>query len=365
MEFELDTKAFWEENELCFKPFSTDKPRVPLLLPLDDHFLIEEMGVESTIRYYQDKSYQLELSRQCNDRIEPILGKRFYSEKDEPGSYLNRFEVIMGARWVLTEGGTPWLEPCEIEDVEDLKRLIAKAEKIDMKKAAFPEDWAEKKEQFEKETGKPVRLGGSYSRGPATMATSIIGTTNTCIFMMDYPDEMKAFFEVMAEKLIEYHQAVMDDTQKTEVNGYSLADDNCYLFPPKQYEAFCAPVLKKLFDRFAPDPEHQRFQHSDSDMGHLMGILNDLGVNVVNFGPNIHPLDIRKAMPKAVIRGQIPPFTLRNGTREEIIEIVKRDIDTVGADGGLIESTAGSIAAGTPLENLKLLMWAVNEFGRY
>lgn len=146
----------------------------------------------------------------------------------------------------------------------NLKKLIDKAEKIDM---AFPESWFEKKEQ-----GKPVRLGGSYSKGPATMATSNTGTTNTCIFMMDYPDEMKAFFEILSEELIEYHEAITAATGNTSADGYSLADDNCYLFPPKQYETFCAPVLKKLFDRFAPAPEHRRFQHSDSDMEHLMSV---------------------------------------------------------------------------------------------
>jgi len=364
MKFELDTKTFWKENEVCFKPFSTDKPRVPVSLPIDDHFLIEEMGITSTLKYYKDKAYQLELNKQCNDKLETVIGKRFYSERDEISSKLNRFEVIMGAKWELTEGGTPWLESC-VEDVEDLKKLIKEAEKIDMKNAAFPEDWLEKKEQFEKETGKPVRLGGNFSRGPATMATSIIGTTNTCMFIMDYPDEMKAFFELLSAKLIEYHEAIMAATGNITINGYSLTDDNCYLFSPKQYEEFCAPVLKKLFDRFAPAPEHKRFQHSDSDMGHLMGILHDLGVNAVNLGPNLHPLSIRKAIHKAVIHGQMPPFTLRNGTHDEIIEIVKRDIDAIAGDGGLIACTAGSVSAGTPLENIKLFMWAVNEFGRY
>ena len=126
-----------------------------------------------------------------------------------------------------------------------------------------------------------------------------------------------------------------------------------------------APMLARLFAEFAPAPQHRRHQHSDSDMGHLMSILNDLGVNAVNLGPNIRPADIRRAMPKAVIEGQMPPFTLRNGTRNEIITLVRRDIDEAGADGGLVECTAGSVAGGTPLENILLYMWAVEQYGRY
>ena len=57
--------------------------------------------------------------------------------------------------------------------------------------------------------------------------------------------------------------------------------------------------------------------------------------------------DIRAAMPRAVIFGQIPPMLLRNGSEEEIIAAVRSDIDKVGADGGLVIATAGSVSEGT------------------
>ena len=52
-------------------------------------------------------------------------------------------------------------------------------------------------------------------------------------------------------------------------------------------------------------------------------------------------------------------------TPEEIIEAVRRDFDAVGADGGLVLTTAGSVAAGTSLENLRIYMWAVDKYCRY
>ncbi len=96
-----------------------------------------------------------------------------------------------------------------------------------------------------------------------------------------------------------------------------------------------------------------------------MKILYDVGVNSTNFGPTIHPLEIRKAMPKAVINGQMPPFLLRNGSPEEIVETVRRDIESVGRDGGLVATTAGSIAGGTSMEKIKVFLWAVDKYGRY
>jgi uroporphyrinogen decarboxylase len=364
MSYLLDYREFWEENEKCFEPFTTKKPRVPVKLPFDDHFLLEEMEVESTLRYYKDRDYRLKMNKLCNDRMEKAIGMRHFDEKEDMTVSPNRFEVIMGAYWAYSEGGTPWLES-NVKEIDDVKEIIRKAEKIDMRKAAFPEEWYAEKERVEKTTGVKLDYGSRGHRGPATMATSILGTENTCIFIMDEPDVMKAFYEVLTQKMVEYHNALLEATNSTLKPGYWITDDNSYLFPPQKYEEFCAPFLERMFSEFAPRSEDYRYQHSDSAMGHLMPILHNLGVNNVNFGPTIHPSEIRKAMPKAVIQGQMPPFTLRNGTPDEIIEIVKRDIDAVGADGGLVATTAGSIAAGTPLENIQVYLWAVNEYGRY
>jgi uroporphyrinogen decarboxylase len=360
----FDVKEFWIENDECMKTFTRNKPRIPIRFWFDDHYLLEDMKLPSTIRYYSDFEYRLELHKTINDKIEKAIGKRFYIEDEDEFPEPERFEIIMGSYRELREGGTPWLES-RVKSIDDVKKIIENAEKLDMKKEVFPEGWLIKKENYEKITGKKVRLGGNFSRGPATMATSILGTTNTCMFSMEEPDVMDDFFRVLSDNLVKYHGVLMHETGHDTREGYSINDDNCYLFTPDTYERFCAPVLKKLFNEFAPAKEHLRFQHSDSAMGHLMGILNDLGVNQVNLGPTIHPIDIRIAMPDVIIHGQIPPFTLRNGTREEIIDMVKRDIESVGSDGKLIECPAGSVAGGTSLENIRTYLRAVHTYGKF
>lgn len=364
MNYDLDLKAFWEENKKCFKAFSTDKPRVPLSFWLDDHFVFGDMKPPSTIRYYKDYDYRKQLNKEHNKLLLKELGKTFHNEDDEPRLEPNRFEVIMGSYWEILEGGTPWLES-KVRDVDDLKELIKRAQKIDMNEAAFPEGWVEEKSRFEKSTGKRLKLGGSASRGPATMATSILGTVNTCMFMMEEPEIMDEFFMTLAQNLVEYHKVLMKNTGHDTREGYVITDDNCYLFPPAKYERFCAPVLQKLFSEFAPQPHHKRYQHSDSDMKHLMKILSWIGVNEVNLGPTIDIRDIRRDMPNALIYGNIPPFTLKDGSPEDIIKAVRYDIESVGQDGGLVECPAGSVVEGTPYQNLRAYMWAVHTYGRY
>jgi len=123
--------------------------------------------------------------------------------------------------------------------------------------------------------------------------------------------------------------------------------------------------MKKVFDSFAPLPRDNRYQHSDSEMRHLLPILAQLNFHGVNFGPTIPAEVIRAAMPRTEIHGQIAPMTLRNGTFEDVVAEVKWDFAAVGADGGLFVTSAGSVSAGTTLERLREWMWAVETYARY
>ena len=359
----FDVKSFWQENEKCYAPFSTDKPRVPLTLIFDDHFLLHLLPMESTLRYYSDPSYTIDVNCRANDILEREIGLRYYPE--EGFHYIKgAFEVLMGSKRIIQEGNTPWLESA-VKDIDDVKKIIQFAEGWDVKRNTIPDAWKQEKAKLREKRGKQL-LFAHMMNGPATIACNILGATNTCIFIMEEPEVMDDFFAVITEKYIGFYEAaMMEDHGVVKREGLCINDDNCYLFPPKQYERFCAPFLKKCFEIFAPLPQHLRRQHSDSNMPHLMGILNDLGVNEVNFGPEIHPLDIRKALPLAVIHGQTPPFVLRNGTNEEIIEYVKRDFDSIGADGGLVESLAGVVPESTPLEQIRNYMHAVHTYTRY
>ena len=69
-------------------------------------------------------------------------------------------------------------------------------------------------------------------------------------------------------------------------------------------------ILKTMFETYSPDPCDGRFQHSDSAMGHLLPLIGSLGMTGVNFGPTLTVSEIREHCPRAVIDGQLAPFTL-------------------------------------------------------
>ena len=317
----------------------------------------------STVRYFADPEYQAEMNRRCNDRCEPAIGRRPFSETPpEPG--LLRIEEVMGSRKVLVEGGTPWLER-GVESIEDMRRKLDEIERWsdkDLQEVMLSAGGRIAKRDRASDGSKPIATPGS--RGPATMATSILGTMNTMYWIVDYPSDMDRFFEVLADVVVRYH-GVIEQEAGVAYRGYYWLDDNCALYSPGLYERFCLPAMNRVMGAFAPDPEDYRFQHSDSAMGHLLPILSPLGFHAVNFGPTVPASEIRRAMQCAVIEGCVAPNTLRDKPLDAVVAEVKRDFAAVGADGGLVVTTCGSISAGTSLESIRGFMWAVQEFCRY
>ncbi len=360
----FDLQKFWEENALSSgKPFRTDKPRAPISVPVDDHWLLAEMNLPSTVRYFADPEYRAQVNRSCNDRCEEILGRRFFSEAVDPPRAL-RIEEVMGAHRELVEGGTPWLEP-EVHDIDGLRVRLSEIEgwsDADLRSVIFSTGGLITRAARGPDGAAPAVAAGS--RGPATMATSVLGTMNSLYWLIDNPADMHRFFDVLADVIIRYHR-ILEVDQGVVYRGYYWLDDNCALYSPELYEEFCYPVVKKVIDAFAPGPADTRYHHSDSEMRHLLPILARYNLDAVNLGPKIPAGLIRRHLPHTLICGQIAPNTLRDEDLDAVCAEVKRDFAAVGADGGLEVTTSGSISAGTPLESIRGFMWAVQEFCRY
>lgn len=353
----LDLVRFWAENAICLaRPFRTDKPRPGLTLGFDEHWLFEELGVPSTVRYYRDPAYRVEANRTANDRIEAMIGLRPFDERP-PKTPPLRIEEVFGSRQDILEGGTPWLEPT-LFTPDDL------AHKLDEIEALSDEGLLSltlsNGATLEPSPGQRV----AWSRGPTTIGTSVLGTTEFLETMLDEPVLMARFYDVLATTLIRYHR-VLAAAQGAEIRGFAWLDDNCALLSPSLYERYAYPAMQRVFDAFCVTEEDTRFQHSDSAMEHLLPILSRYRLHGANFGPTVPAASIRAAMPRTVIHGQLAPFTLRNGGREAVRAEVLRDFRAVGGDGGLVVTTAGSIAAGTRLEAIRELMTIVETECRY
>jgi uroporphyrinogen decarboxylase len=322
--------------------------------------LFEFLDADSTLRYYQDKAYRDDLHRKANAITREYVGQTFFDEdswENEP----HRIENLFDCYFSYTEGATPWLTPAT-DDPDAFARILDKAEAADMKQWAFPDaflrEWDARKAR-----GDTMPALGTGSRGPATIMTSVLDVETVFFWMYDHPDLMRRFRDILARQMVAFNQALRAFSDNTEP-GWWITDDNSALFNRKLYGEYCVPVLQTVLDALAPPPA-RRYQHSDSAMGHHLDAQRELGINEVNYGPEVDVALIREKMPDAVIRGHMPPFLLRNGSPDAIRDRVRADFRTAGAEGRLVIATAGSLAAGTGVGRMRWFMQAAQDYCRY
>lgn len=367
----VDTARFWRDNAASrHKPFRTDKPQVPMTLSTTEECLWEELGLEPDPDYWRDVDTHVRLNRLYNDKAEEIVGRRLLPETWVPPEHQLprplRIEEVFGSTIrQVPVGDTPssdWVEQ-SVYSIRDLEERLERVESLDLRAVVFPEGFSEALARLHSVYGLDPQLGGGI-RGPVTAAMSVCGVENVILWLLDYPVVMKRFRDLLAAKIIELCSLLREATGAT-APGFGFSDDNCAMLNPDLYERFGLPILEQVFAAFAPREEDWRFQHSDSEMTHLLALLNRTRLHGCNFGPTVRPERIRAAMPRTVIQGQLPPWTFARGTPQEIADAVRRDIEAVGADGGLEVTTAGSVNAGSRLEGLRAVMYAIQTYGRY
>jgi len=367
----LDVERFWADQAVAgADPFSSDIPQVSMGVRLTNECVYAELGVEEDYwRYDNDPAWQVELNTAYNDRAERIVGRRLLSETS-PHPDLKypphkRLHDVFEAKnewhdrswWLKQSAGTE----------DELKALLDRVEGRlgNLHEFILPDNWADEKARLTARGVAPPLY--RHQRGPITFAASVYGPENLIFLLHDNPDLAVRFRDAILAAMLEIG-AILDAeagfTLQTAPRGFSFADDNCCLMTPDMYELFGLPVLKTMFETYSPDPDDRRFQHSDSAMGHLLPLIGSLDMTGVNFGPTLTVGEIREHCPRAVIGGQLAPFTLSRNEEVDIVVEFQRDVAQARDARGLDFCTAGSINNGSRLTGMRLLMAAAQRHGR-
>lgn len=100
-------------------------------------------------------------------------------------------------------------------------------------------------------------------------------------------------------------------------------------------------------------------------MAHLLPLLARVRLRAVNFGPTVTVRQIRQHMPRVVIHGQLAPFTLSRNDETGIVREFLRDFEQARDSRGLWFTTAGSVNNGSRLTGMRLIMAAIQRYGRF
>ena len=369
----VDLERFWADDAAAHKdPFGNDIPQVPLGIRMGNQCVFDELGVDEDMwRYRQDHDWALALNKAYNDKAERIVGRRLLH--DQPPTQTGSYPGVKGLHDVFEarnvwHAGSWWLHQ-SAHDEEELEALLDRVEARlagDFRGFLLPEGWHEAKAELLPQGIKPRLYRGQ--RGPVTFATSVYGVENLVFLLCDNPQLAVRFSQAILHAMLAIARVLDEEagyTPATAPRGFSFADDNCCLLTPEMYELFGYPILKGIFDRYSPDPGDRRYQHSDSSMEHIVPILGRLGLTGANFGPTVMVDHIRAHLPDAVIHGVLAPFTFSRNDEEGLVREFLRDFEMARAKRGLVLATAGSINNGSRLTGMRLLMSAIQHFGRY
>ncbi|MCL2478092.1 MAG: hypothetical protein FWF22_01220 [Treponema sp.] len=375
----LDLARFLKDNEEakkenCFNP-KAKQAAFGVSMELD--CVYEELGIRDGLHPWAPRPPELmrKYIRQYNDRAEEIIGYRImnetYPSQKNLFPYIKRIGDIFEGRYTLKEYAE-WLEP-SVSSAHELEAMLDRVEKLDLFSFVIPDNWEIECRRVYEKYGirpNPQMMEGRMIRGPVTAATSVMKGEDFIMLYYDAPELFERFGMVMADTLVEYVKVVDRACGYSEENrprGFRFNDDNCCLLTPHMYEVFACPVLKKVFDYCSPGEDDSRYQHSDSDMAHLVPILARFNLTGVNFGPNVLVDMIRPYMPKTRIDGCISPLAIQRNDEEELVRQVKRDCRTAIDNGwrGLNIAAAGLTTYGSRLSSLRLMMQVIQNYGQY
>lgn len=368
----LDIERFWEENDQAKRnPWAADCPQVPLGIEMSSECVWTELGEPE--RWYElqhDNSFKLPLVKQYNDLAEQIVGRRLLGEGAARPEF--RWPPVKGLhdifeaenRW---DGWSYWLMQ-SAETPDELEALLDRVEErlSDLRSFLLPENWDEEKERLVGLGRKPGLYRGQ--RGPVTFAMSVYGVENLIFLLYDKPELARRFSDLILRAILQRARILDREAgydAESAPHGWYWCDDNCAMLNAELYDTFAAPILEGVFNRYCPDSGDMRGQHSDSDMGQHLPTLGRLGLTAVNFGPNLTVTEIREHIPKAVIRGQLAPFTFSRNEEVNIVAEFLRDYEMAREKKGLVFATAGSINNGSRLSGMRLIMAAIQRLGRY
>ena len=191
------------------------------------------------------------------------------------------------------------------------------------------------------------------ARGPLALATHLRGITEFLTDIKIEPDDSHRLLDLCTETVIRWLSAQAENVP--DVEGILVLDDIPGLLSPADYEEFAHPYLGRIFAAF---PGMLKVYHNDANIEPFAERLAEAGFDILNFGHGFDMADaFRRIGDKVTLMGNVPPLNvLARGTPAEVRASAEHCL--TATNGRLILSAGGGVSAGTPAENIQVLMTA-------
>jgi uroporphyrinogen-III decarboxylase len=212
--------------------------------------------------------------------------------------------------------------------------------------------------------GYPVTFGAFCKAPFDTLGDTLRGTQPILKDMYRRPDKLLEALDVVADFTIKSLLGAPNAVNIFMVT-YPLHKGADGWMSQKQFETFYWPSLKKVMDAFIKEGLLQNL-FAEGGYNTRLETVNEFGKGEVSW--YFDQTDMLKAKKilgaKCAIQGNVPSSLVVTGSPEQVKEYCRKVIENCAPGGGYILS-AGAVADNPKLDNLRAMVAAVNEYGRY
>lgn len=248
---------------------------------------------------------------------------------------------------------------------------IIKNEK-DLRKFEFPDPAADHrfndlKKVIKRFKGKIAII--SFLRDGWSEARELIGFEELLINLVDNPGLIKGIIEKSVDYYTELGRLSASLGAEIAFSGDDIAGKNGLFLSPYHFKEIVYPAIKRLYKNWH-DSGLYIIKHSDGNLYPIMDLLVDTGLDCLHPIDPISGMNLEKVKKdwgdKICIMGNVDcAGNLVFGSKENVINEVKRCLDIASPHGGYILASSNSITGDVKPENYKAMIETVKEYGEY
>lgn len=192
------------------------------------------------------------------------------------------------------------------------------------------------------------------------------GAENALIDLIENKELVHAIMQRVTDGTIELGKALVE----TGVDCLYIGDawSNAGIISPAQFEEFCVPQYRRVCDIFHKYGV-KLYLHICGKTTPILDKMASTGVDAIE---PLDPLgDVKledakaKVGKKVCLKGGINTLTLLYGTEAQVKDEVISCIEKASKDGGFIFGTGDDIPRDAPIRNVKTMVEAVRQYGKY
>jgi uroporphyrinogen decarboxylase len=147
------------------------------------------------------------------------------------------------------------------------------------------------------------------------------------------------------------------------------ATETNQLISAKQFEEFALPSLKEVQEKVLSLGYKTTFIHICGEQNANLPYWSQVDFGdpgIISIGHEVKLETAAKYFPDDIIYGNLDPAIIQNGTPEEVYEATKKVVEEgKKIEGGYIFSPGCDLPPRSPVENLRMMTQAVNDYGWY